>query len=846
MINFIELGSEIFRTGFSVAVFGYLWWAGRTQGSLPPRGWNALLGGFGLLVVGSLLDISDEFEVLNAFIIVGNTPMQALLEKAVVFPLGYLLLLLGLMRWMPAVRGLSQEVEYRKQAERALEAKVESRTGELRAANLALAAEVAMRKRAQESLEIARARLEHLLTASPAVIYSCEPNGDYGNTFVSDNVQALVGYQPKDFTGDSRFWINHVHPRDREWVMTALGTLLQRGEARYEYRFRHQDGGYRWIHDELQLVRDSDGQPLELVGYWVDITDRKRAEQTRQRLSAILEASTDFVGYADHNGAVLYINQAGCEMVGITAEDAVGRPLTEFSPLWAQALICNEGLPEASRGGSWRGETALLHREGDEIPVSQLILAHHTPDGEVEFFSTVAQDISERKAYESHLQYQASYDGLTALPNRNLLQDRLEHAIAHARRAKQGVAVLFLDLDRFKMVNDSLGHNVGDALLKAVAERLRSCVRDEDTVSRLGGDEFVLVLEELAGGKMSRAIAGKVLAALQAPFALEGQTFCINASIGISLFPRDGHNALALLKSADTALHWAKAQGRGCIRGYTSEMNAQALERLTLEQSLRQALEREELVLHYQPIIDLQTGGMVAVEALLRWQHPQLGLVPPAKFIPLAEELGIMPAIGEWVLRTACLQARRWQEAELPALIMSVNLSTQQFIQVNLTERVAHILKETGLSPSCLAVEITESQLMQDVEGAVASLRAFRKMKVHLSIDDFGTGYSSLIHLKRFPLNRLKIGKDFIHDFTKTPEDKTIVLAVISLAHTLGLKVVAEGVETEEQLRFLQRHGCEEMQGHYFSPPLPALEMEALLQENRSLPLMPAPMPLGA
>lgn len=840
MINFIDLGSEIFRTGFLLAIFGYLLWVGRTRRSLPPRGWNTLLSGFGLLVFGSLLDITDEFEALNPFFIVGNTHIQALLEKVVIFPLGYLLLLLGLMRWMPAVHELSREVECRKQVERALEATVETRTGELKAANLALAEEVAVRRQAQEFLEITRARLEHLLTASPAVIYCCKVGGNYVNTFVSENVQALVGYKPKDFIEDSCFWINHVHPRDQERVAADLGALLQRGKACYEYRFRHQDGSYLWIHDELQLVRDADGQPLEIVGYWVDITDRKRVEQRQQRLSVILEASTDFVGFSDNEGIAQYVNQAGCRLVGMTAEEAVGQPITVFTPDWANMIIQNEGLPAAKRQGWWRGETALLHREGREIPVSQLILAHRAPEGEVEFFSTVARDISEHKAYESQLEYQANYDSLTGLPNRNLLQDRLEHAIAHARRIRQGVAVLFLDLDRFKMVNDSLGHDVGDALLKAVAERLRGCVRDEDTVSRLGGDEFVLVLEELRGGEMSRLIANKILAALQAPFALEGQTFRINASVGISLFSRDGKDALTLLKSADTALHWAKAQGRGCIRSYTSEMNAQVVERLTMEQSLRQALEREEFVLQYQPIMDLQTGSMVAVEALLRWQHPQLGVVPPAKFIPLAEELGIMPTVGEWVLRTACLQARRWQDAGLPMLTMSVNLSTQQFIQVDLTDRVAHILDETGLPPSCLAIEITESQIMQDVESAIASLRAFKEMKVHLSIDDFGTGYSSLIHLKRFPLNRLKIGKDFIHDFTKTPEDETIVLAVISLAHSLGLKVVAEGVETEEQLRFLWENGCEEMQGHYFSRPLPASEMEVLLQENRQLPLRSA------
>lgn len=443
-------------------------------------------------------------------------------------------------------------------------------------------------------------------------------------------------------------------------------------------------------------------------------------------------------------------------------------------------------------------------------------------------------EIAERKAYEAQLEQQANYDGLTRLPNRALLQDRLRHAIAHACRNKCRVATLFIDLDRFKTVNDTLGHAAGDALLQDVAERLKICVRQDDTVARLGGDEFVIVLENLSQEDAVTSVAHKVLEAMESPFKMNSHEFFISASIGISLFPRDGTDVPVLLRNADTALYRAKTQGRNRIQFYTASMNTRAVERLTLEQDLRRALRRGELQLYYQPQVSLESNRVTGVEALLRWHHPRRGMVPPAKFIPLAEETGLIVPIGEWVLKRACAQARAWQDAGLPVTRIAVNLSARQLMQKGLADTVARILTETSLAASCLELEITEGLLVQD-GGTLATLRALKAKGLGLAIDDFGTGYSSLNYLKRFPIDRLKLARTFVRNITTDPDDAAIALAVIAMAHSLKLKVIAEGVETKAQLTFLRSKRCDEIQGYYFSHPRQPEEMAVLLRERREL-----------
>ena len=429
---------------------------------------------------------------------------------------------------------------------------------------------------------------------------------------------------------------------------------------------------------------------------------------------------------------------------------------------------------------------------------------------------------------EERLSSLAYHDTLTGLPNRLLFQDRLERAVTHSHRHGKGLAVLFLDVDRFKVINDSLGHSVGDRLVREVAARLQDCVRESDTVARLGGDEFTVLLPSVGQAVDAAKVACKVLDAIRMPFELDGRELFLTCSLGISVYPDDGRDAETLVKNADAAMYRAKEQGRDRYLLYTPALNATALERLALESSLRKALPNDELLLHYQPIVDVATRGMHGVEALLRWHHPELGLVPPGDFIPLAEVTGLILSMGPWVLRTACAQARAWQGLR-PGLRMSVNLSAREFQEPALVGYVTDALADTGLPPHLLQLEITESSAMQNAQAASQTLRELKALGVGLSIDDFGTGYSSLSYLRRFPIDTLKIDQSFIRDIGADPDDAAIASAIIALAHTLKLAVVAEGVETAEQLAFLARHGCDRAQGYLFSRPLPADRCESLL-----------------
>jgi diguanylate cyclase (GGDEF)-like protein len=424
----------------------------------------------------------------------------------------------------------------------------------------------------------------------------------------------------------------------------------------------------------------------------------------------------------------------------------------------------------------------------------------------------------------------AHHDALTDLPNRVLLYDRIGRQMAQTRRNQRVMALLFIDLDRFKNVNDSLGHQAGDRLLQAVARRLIGCVRDADTVARLGGDEFVVVLSEINSPEDAANVAQKVLEALSQPFRIADQDLHITPSVGICTFPRDGEDVETLMRNADIAMYHAKEMGRNNYQFFTAEMNATAHQRLALENDLRRALERSEFILHYQPQLDLKTGEIVGFEALVRWRHPDRGMVPPSQFIPVAEDTGLISRLGEWVLQQACAQAAEWQKAGYAHLQVAVNLSAQQFRREDIAETVARALEHTGLPAARLELEITESVMIQQPEQAVVKFGQLNAMDVQLSIDDFGTGYSSLSYLKRFPIDKLKIDQSFVRDISTDPDDAAIVTAIIAMAHSLGLEVIAEGVETAEQLAFLKVLGCDKAQGYYFSRPVPAQEFLNLLR----------------
>jgi diguanylate cyclase (GGDEF)-like protein len=430
------------------------------------------------------------------------------------------------------------------------------------------------------------------------------------------------------------------------------------------------------------------------------------------------------------------------------------------------------------------------------------------------------------------LHFLALHDNLTNLPNRTLLEDRIIQAIASAQRSGQLFAVMFLDLDRFKTINDSLGHHYGDKLLQAVAQRLVDTLRAEDTIARVGGDEFVVLLKQIGEPQTAAHIAQKILTALSAPFDIEDQEQNVSSSIGISIYPNDGPDLKALMVNADGAMYHAKKMGRNNYQFFTPEMNVVASARLEREKSLRRAVENSEFELHYQPKVHVQSGAVFAMEALVRWRNPNKGLIPPAEFIPLAEEMGLIIPLGAWVLMTACQQNKQWQAAGLPLLRVAVNLSAVQFRQDNLVEFISQVLEDTGLDASYLELEVTESVVMQNAEQAAIILEKLHAKGIHISIDDFGTGYSSLSYLKRFSLDTLKIDRSFVRDISSDADDAAIVKSVIALAHSLRLRVIAEGVETQEQLAFLSALGCDEYQGYYRSRPVPAAEFEQLLRES--------------
>ncbi len=566
---------------------------------------------------------------------------------------------------------------------------------------------------------------------------------------------------------------------------------------------------------------------------------RRRIRRIQETYYAASEASLDafFVLRSEKNGKGMIhdfvlddTNNQGQMLIGTSKQALLGKRLCELYPECRNNGIFEQLVEVATTGNiyetEWKNQLPSVRPEWLYRQVVQV------EDGVV----AIVRDISERKRLETRVQYQATHDALTGLANRNLLYDRLNQAIAYAARYDHSIWVVFLDLDRFKLVNDSLGHKAGDTFLNALSDRLRAAMRETDTVARLGGDEFVLVLPGSPEGSLSLGTLHRIMDIVRQTFLIEEREFSLTCSIGVAVYPIDGTGPETLIERADIAMYCAKEAGRNNFQFFTPTMNERLLERLHIEDDLRKALERNEFVLHYQPQVDLRTGRMIGMEALIRWQHPQRGLVPPFRFISVAEETGLIVPIGAWVIRTACAQNQAWQQAGLGHLRVAVNLSTSQFTQPDLVQSIASILKETGLDAQYLEIELTESLMMTDVEHGIGILCELKALGVHLSVDDFGTGYSSLSYLKRFPIDMLKIDQSFVREITVEPDDAAIVMSIISLAHSLHLEVIAEGVETLAQLTYLRDNGCDEMQGYYFSKPVVATEFEVMLREEKSLP----------
>ena len=571
----------------------------------------------------------------------------------------------------------------------------------------------------------------------------------------------------------------------------------------------------------------------------IEGTQRQSQLMEQQRFNALLlDAVGEGIVGVDAGGLLTFVNTRAARITGYDPEQLIGKPLLgtlyRVKATGTRLLEADSPVLASLRDGlvHHASNEVFWHEDDTTFPVeytSTPIMEGETVVGAIYTFN----DVSERLAAEAMIDQMAYYDSLTGLPNRLLFQDRLNQALAHARRHRRQTAVMMMDLDRFKIINDTLGHPVGDQVLKTVAERLLFRLREVDTVSRLGGDEFALVLPDLSETSDIAKIGQVIHEEVSRVIRIGEQELFVTPSVGISVYPSDGNDAVTLIKNAEVALYQAKDE-RNRYQLYAPAMNASASEWLQLESHLRRALEREELILHYQPQINLNSGEIVGVEALIRWQHPEWGMVSPARFIPLAEETGLIVPISEWVLRTACAQNAEWQRMGLPPVRVAVNLSGRHLAKhAELVRHVDEALQATGLAPEHLELELTESILMEDVEAAIQTLGAISERGVKLSIDDFGTGYSSLSYLKRFPIDTLKIDQAFVREIASSEEDSAIVKAVIALAHSLRLNVIAEGVETERQLAFLKDHACDEVQGYFFSRPLPVAELSTFLSNHR-------------
>ncbi|MDB5808504.1 MAG: hypothetical protein JWN94_626 [Betaproteobacteria bacterium] len=752
------------------------------------------------------------------------------------------------------------------------------RAGEV-AGMVAMYADISEHKRDREALQQSSARLEALVAASPLGIIVQDEHGLIQRW--NRAAERIFGWTEQEAMGTRMLAV----PEDRKAEGKDFRERILRGDhfADVETVRLHKDGGVRPVSISAAPLRDVNGEPSGIVMLAADISERKRAERRQniqnavtlllaeaesvdQVIPRIIQTLCEALGWvagarriiAKDDGWMRHIEDWGLPAPEIqaflrhsaTRVDTTGDKNVGFlrkvwasgQPVWLADIAEEKTFVRgtAAVAAGLRSAFAFpILVSGEFYGVIELFAHQVRPrDEEViriatQISSQIGQFIA-RKEAESHLTFFANHDTLTGLPNRAMFNQRLTQALARAQRLSTMAAVLFIDLDRFKVINDTLGHDAGDQLLKQLAERLRECLREGDTFGRLGGDEFVVLIEDVAGPTQISGVAQKILETVARPYMISGQEFHVTASIGVSVYPDDGLDQQTLLKNADIAMYRAKEQGKNNHTFYSAQMNSHTFERLALETSLRRAIEREEFLLHYQPKVDMRSGRITGVEALVRWQHPELGMVPPGQFIALAEEAGLIAPIGDWVLRTACAEAQSWVAKGMSPIGVAVNLSARQFAGDELAASIMRVLRETGLDPHLLELEITESTVMHNAERAAEVLQHLKRLGVRIAIDDFGTGYSSLSYLKRFPISSVKIDRSFVLDLPTNKDDAAITQAVIAMAHSLRLRVIAEGVETSEQYQFLEEHQCDEMQGHYFSKPVDGPTMARLLAGRHS------------
>ena len=687
----------------------------------------------------------------------------------------------------------------------------------------------------EAALRVSEERLQLALEASEVSVW--EYDLDSGHVAFSRQLGPMLGYSAGEVPARIDSWEALTHPHDVKRLRVALARHY-RGETallEVEYRVRARDGSWRWLQTVGRTVkRDEHGRALRMSGTHRDVTERRRADEMLRLQQQSIDAATNAILIVDARAPdfpIVHINRAFEKITGYERGEVLGRNCR-----FLQRDDRDQPDLERLRDAVVSGEEASAQlrnyrKDGTMFWNNVRISPVRNKSGIVTHYVGIQSDVTELKQYEAELEFRANYDSLTGLANKNLLGDRLDHAISLTDRSHRKFALLYLDLDRFKLVNDSLGHVSGDELLKTTSARLRRCVRESDTVARLSGDEFAVVLHDVEHASAVAIIAQKILHEVEQPVSIETHQVVTTTSIGVCVFPDDGKTREDLLKNADTAMYRAKHAGRNQVCFYTEDLNADALARLELEAALRRALTQQEFELHYQPRIELASGRVTSVEALIRWQRPGHGLVSPVHFIGLAEETGLIVPIGEWVLRTACTQMRRWRDAGYDRLRVAINLSPRQFHQPDIVGMISAMLTETGLDSSHIELEITESMAMHDPAVTQQVLEKLSAVGICHAIDDFGTGYSSLAYLKRFPIDYLKIDQSFVRGVPGDPDDSNIVRAIIALGRSLDIKLIAEGVETEAQRAFLHAHDCHEMQGYLFCRPKPAHELtEAFLR----------------
>jgi diguanylate cyclase (GGDEF)-like protein/PAS domain S-box-containing protein len=668
------------------------------------------------------------------------------------------------------------------------------------------------------------------------LVFRCRNDAAWTMGYVSAGSLRLTGYTPEELTGN-RFvsYADLIHEDDRDLVARACAAAIANRE-RYsiEYRLRHRDGGIRWVAERGAPVQDAATGDWEFEGFVEDVSERKRAqhalEQAESRYHSIFEHALEGIFHSTPDGRYLTANPALARIYGYGSPEEL---LADMHDIPRQLYVEPERREEFRRLIESQEQVSgfelqAFRKNGEVIWLSVNAYVRRDDQGNVAYYEGTVEDITNRRLYQAQIERQANYDALTGLANRTLLGTRLRAAIAEAAASDGQIAVAFIDLDQFKFINDTFGHELGDSLLQSMADRLRASVRGSDLVARQGGDEFVLLLQGYRPGDLAGVIQ-RVHATIAQAWRAGGRDFHVSSSIGVAVYPADGDRADLLLRNADAAMYKAKESGRNGFQFFTAELNHALVERLNTEHLLRSALARKQFLLHYQPRIDMATGRIAGAEALLRWRLPQQGLIQPGRFISVAEDTGLIVPIGRWVLHSACQQARDWLDEGLPPVIVSVNVSPRQFREGNIVATIAEALQATRLPAQLLQIELTEGLAMHGAEKYVAMLERIKALGVQIAVDDFGTGYSSLSYLKRFPVDQLKVDRSFVTDLATDRNDAVIVQAIIALGHKLGLRVVAEGVETQQQLDYLRHAGCDEMQGFLFGAPMIAADFATVL-----------------